>query len=110
MDNFDLFSGNENVTEWLDIADEKFNSFKLSRKLRCLAIPLLVKGDGKRRYISNKNKIKSYDDFYSFLLSEYKPVNCNLQSTNSQSGASALSQNNLVEDTSVRTNVIFDEK
>ncbi|CAF1349714.1 unnamed protein product [Rotaria sordida] len=59
LNNFSPFSGNENVIEWLDITDEKFNIFEISRNLRCLAIPLLVKGDAKRTYINDKNKINT---------------------------------------------------
>lgn len=110
LDNFSPFSGNEDVIEWLDLTDEKFNSLKLSRKLRCFAIPLLVKGEAKRAYIINKNKINSYDDFYSFLLSQYQPINHNLPLMKSQPSASILNQSNLIEDASVRKNVVFDEK
>ncbi|CAF1252943.1 unnamed protein product [Rotaria sordida] len=110
LNNFGSFSGNENVIEWLDSTDEKFNTFKISRRLRYLAIPLLVKGDAKRTYIDNKNKINTYDDFYTFLLMEYKPINRNFQHTKLYSDPPTLSQSNLIEDASIRKNVVFDDK
>ena len=110
LDNFNPFSGNENVIEWLDITDEKFNAFKISRKLRWLAIPLLVKGDAKRTYINYRDKINTYDDFYTLLLREYKSTNYNLQNTKSYSEPSIASQSNLIHDLSLRKNVAFDDQ
>ncbi|CAF3963140.1 unnamed protein product, partial [Rotaria sordida] len=110
LNNFSPFSGNENVIEWLDITDKKFNTFKISRKHRCLAIPLLVEGDAKRIYIENENKINTYDDFYKLIWMEYKPINYNFQHTKSYSGPPTLSQSNLIEDASIRKNVVFDDK
>ncbi|CAF1376893.1 unnamed protein product [Rotaria sordida] len=110
LNNFSPFSGNENVIEWLDITDKKFNTFKISRRLRCLAIPLLVEGDAKRTYINNKNKINTYDDFYTFLLMEYKPINYNFQHAKSYSDPLILSQSNLIQDASIHKNVVFDDK
>ncbi|CAF3381404.1 unnamed protein product, partial [Rotaria sp. Silwood2] len=48
-----------------------FPRFKLSRKLRFQAIPLLVQGDAKRKYIKNRHAIKSFDDFYEFILTHF---------------------------------------
>ncbi|CAF4432119.1 unnamed protein product [Rotaria sp. Silwood2] len=110
LNNFSTFSGNENVIEWLDTTDEKFTAFKLSRKLRYLAIPLLVKGEAKRAYINNKNKINTYDDFYTFLLIEYKPINHNIPNVKSYSDPLTLSQSDLIQDTSIQKNVAFDDK
>ncbi|CAF1511104.1 unnamed protein product [Rotaria sp. Silwood1] len=110
LNNFSTFSGNENVIEWLDTTDEKFNAFKLSRKLRYLAIPLLVKGEAKRAYINNKDKINTYDDFYTFLLMEYKPINHNIPNVKSYSDPLTLSQSDLIQDASIQKNVAFDDK
>jgi hypothetical protein len=110
LDNFIPFSGKENVIEWLDITDEKFDTLKLSRKLRYMAIPLLVKGDAKRTYIDNKNKIKTYDDFYSVLLMEYKPTDNNSHHVKSYSAPLVLSQSNITHDTSIRKSVVFDDQ
>ena len=48
-----------------------FNKFKISRKLRFKAIPLLVQGEAKRKYIKSRNSFTSFDDFYEFLLKNY---------------------------------------
>ena len=109
-ENFIPFSGKENVIEWLDITDEKFNTFKISRKLRSLAVPLLVEGNAKQMYSINKDKINTYDDLYTFLLIEYKPINYEFRCTKSYSGPSTLSPSNLIEDASIRKNVVFDDK
>ncbi|CAM4847794.1 unnamed protein product [Rotaria magnacalcarata] len=67
-ENFIPFSGSEPIDQWLDETDALFHRFKISRKLRFQAIPLLVQGDVKRKYIKNRHTIKSFDDFYEFLL------------------------------------------
>ncbi|CAF1519235.1 unnamed protein product [Rotaria sordida] len=67
-ENFVPFSGAEPIDQWLDETDALFHRFKISRKLRFQAIPLLVQGDAKRKYIKNRHAIKSFDDFYEFLL------------------------------------------
>ncbi|CAF1381586.1 unnamed protein product [Rotaria sordida] len=110
LNDFSPFSGDENLIEWLDITDDKFNTFKISRKLRCLGIPLLIKGDAKRTYINNKNEINTYDDLCTFLLMEYKPINHNFQHTKSHSDPLTLSQSNLIQDASIRKKDVFDEK
>ena len=45
LNNFKPFSGSEEVSDWLDITDKKFNLHKISHSLRYIAIPLLVEGD-----------------------------------------------------------------
>jgi hypothetical protein len=81
LHNFTLFSGQENVIEWLDATEEKFYHFKMSRKLRFIAIPLLIEGDAKTEYIRHRNQIKSFDDFYEFLLINYDTTELNIQHT-----------------------------
>lgn len=66
LPNFDLFSERENVISWLDNTEAKFNQFHTSRDLRLTAVPLLVEGEAKRKYIRNRHAIKSFDDFYEF--------------------------------------------
>ncbi|CAF1486195.1 unnamed protein product [Rotaria sp. Silwood1] len=70
-ENFIPFSGAEPIDQWLDETDALFHRFKISRKLRFQAIPLLVQGDAKRKYIKNRHVIKSFDDFYEFLLTHF---------------------------------------
>ncbi|CAF4297143.1 unnamed protein product [Rotaria sp. Silwood2] len=70
-ENFVPFSGAEPIDQWLDETDALFHRFKISRKLRFQAIPLLVQGDAKRKYINNRHAIKSFDDFYEFLLTHF---------------------------------------
>ncbi|CAF3176346.1 unnamed protein product, partial [Rotaria sp. Silwood2] len=46
-ESFVPFSGAEPIDQWLDETDALFHRFKISRKLRFQAIPLLVQGDAK---------------------------------------------------------------
>ncbi|CAF2007494.1 unnamed protein product [Rotaria magnacalcarata] len=73
-ENFAPFSGAEPVAQWLDKTDELFHRFKISRKLRFQAIPLLVQGDAKRQYINNRHVIKCFDDFYEVLLTHFDSI------------------------------------
>ena len=70
-ENFVPFSGTQPVDQWLDQTEMLFNKFKISRKLRFKAIPLLVQGEAKRKYIKSRNSFTSFDDFYEFLLMNY---------------------------------------
>ena len=74
LNNFNPFSGLEDVTDWLNNTDKKFNLHKIPRHLRYIAIPLLVEGEAKTKYIRNRNNIKSFDDFYEFLLINYEVI------------------------------------
>ncbi|CAF3845113.1 unnamed protein product [Adineta steineri] len=75
ISNFTLFSGQENVIDWLDATEKKFQNFKISRFSRYAAIPLLLEGEAKRTYLPHKNEIKSFDDLYAFLLKTYNIIN-----------------------------------
>ena len=74
LTNFNPFSGSEDVTDWLNNTDKKFNLHKISRNLRFIAIPLLVEGEAKTKYIQNRNNIKSFDNFYEFLFINYEVI------------------------------------
>ncbi|CAF4704125.1 unnamed protein product [Rotaria sp. Silwood2] len=54
LNNFNPFSGSENVVDWLVNTDKKFNLHKISRNLRHLAILLLIEGDAKIKYFRKK--------------------------------------------------------
>ena len=69
---FTEFSGTENVVIWLQETEKKFNRLKFSRKQRFLAIPLLVGGIAKTKYVKNRDQIQSFDDFYAYLLTNYE--------------------------------------
>jgi hypothetical protein len=69
--NFLPYSGRENVISWLHATEDKFNLNHIGRKLRFQAISLLVGGVAKDKYIKHRTEIRSYDDFYEFLLSEF---------------------------------------
>ncbi|CAF1415405.1 unnamed protein product [Rotaria sp. Silwood1] len=71
IQNFVPFSGKQNVIQWLDETEHKFNHFHIGRNLRFEAISLLVEGDAKRKYIKARKEIKSFDDFYEFLLLQF---------------------------------------
>ncbi|CAF3661085.1 unnamed protein product [Rotaria socialis] len=69
--NFVRFSGKENAFEWLDETESKFNEFCMVRNLRFRAIPMLIEGDIELKYFRVREYIRSFDDFYVFLLSLY---------------------------------------
>ncbi|CAF3328914.1 unnamed protein product [Rotaria sp. Silwood2] len=71
IQNFVPFSEKQNVIQWLDETEHKFNHFHIGRNLRFEAISLLVEGDAKRKYIKARKEIKSFDDFYEFLLLQF---------------------------------------
>jgi hypothetical protein len=75
IDNFIPFTGEQNVDQWLDQTEHKFNHLKIPRNLRFEAISLLVKGEAKRLYIQNRKEIQSFDDFYEFLLKNFNTSN-----------------------------------
>ncbi|CAF3825931.1 unnamed protein product [Rotaria magnacalcarata] len=69
--NFVRFSGKENAFEWLDETESKFNEFRMVRSLRFRAIPMLIEGDIELKYFRVREYIRTFDDFYVFLLSLY---------------------------------------
>ena len=91
--NFVPFSGRQNVEEWLHETENKFTRFCIGRSLRYAAISLLVEGDAKRKYIKKRKEIRSFDDFYEFLLSEFE-FSVNLSS---QKESREVVTNNLFE-------------
>jgi hypothetical protein len=110
MSNFDQFSGSGNVIEWLDLTDEKFKVFKISRKLRYIAIPLLVSGEAKRAYLSNQEKITTYDEFYIFLWTQYDVDNNNAPHPSAHSFNSTDGQGNTPQNIPTQQNVVFDDQ
>lgn len=70
-EHFVPFSGKQPVDQWLDETDTLFHRFKISRKLRLKAVPLLVQGEAKRKYIKNRQSITTFDDFYEFLFTHF---------------------------------------
>ena len=105
LSNFALFSGQESVTEWLDATEKKFKHFKIVRNLRLAAIPLLVEGDAKDNYIRNRNKIKSFDDFYELLLVNYETTNPTTYPVEPHFLPSSLHQNTLTQTPSTHKNI-----
>ncbi|CAF1098583.1 unnamed protein product [Rotaria sordida] len=72
--NFVHFSGTQAIDQWLDETEALFNRFRISRRLRFIAIPLLVQSEAKRKYIRNCRSITSFDDFYEFLLTNFDTI------------------------------------
>ncbi|CAF1671473.1 unnamed protein product, partial [Adineta ricciae] len=78
-DSFDIFilkyftqyTGREDVIQWLDDTEEKFKKFDIGRHARFAAISFLLASEAKRRYIRYRASIKSFDDFYAFMLTEF---------------------------------------
>ncbi|CAF2957844.1 unnamed protein product [Rotaria sp. Silwood2] len=90
IQNFTPFSGEQDVKQWLHETEKKFSRLVIPRKLRFMAIPLLIEGDAKISYIMNRRNIQSFDDFYEILLSHF--VKTNTQSIPSQGQESIASQ------------------
>ena len=91
LNKFIRFSGKENVILWLDQTERKFNELRIGRNLRFKAISLLIEGAAKRKYLTHRKEIRSFDDFYEFLLSQFDMSNidinqsdCNHCAANSQ--------------------------
>jgi hypothetical protein len=110
LNKFHPFSGSENVIDWLDNTDKLFNSNKISRNLRYIAIPLLVEGDAKRKYIRNKNTIKSYDDFYEFLLINYDVIEYNTRRFQPNPSSYSSNQNNFTHNLLTHKNISFEDE
>ena len=89
--NFVRFSGKQNVISWLDETEQKFREFRMGLSLRFKAIPLLIEAAAERAYLTHGKEIRSFDDFYEFLLSQFDMSNidtnqsdCNSRVANSQ--------------------------
>jgi hypothetical protein len=89
--NFVRFSGKQNVISWLDETEQKFREFRMGLSLRYKAILLLIEGAAKRAYLTHGKEIRSFDDFYEFLLSQFdmhsidtNQPDCNYRVVNSQ--------------------------
>ncbi|CAF4766625.1 unnamed protein product, partial [Rotaria magnacalcarata] len=63
----------ENVFEWLGETESKFRKFRMVRSLRFRAIPMLIEGDIELKYFRVRDHIRTFEDFYVFLLSLYDP-------------------------------------
>ncbi len=110
LSHFNPFSGLEDVIDWLDNTDKKFNLHKFSRNLRYIAIPLLVEGDAKRKYIRNRNNIKSFDDFYEFLLINYDVIGYNTHRFQSDPSSHSSNQNNFTHTSITHKNISFEDQ
>ena len=66
------FTGRQNVIQWLDETEMKFNLFRIVQNLRYAAIPLLVECEARYKYMRHRREIHSFDDFYEFLLLQYE--------------------------------------
>ena len=91
MDNFVRYTGKQNVILWLDQTEQKFDELRIGRRLRFEAIPLLIEGVAKRKYLTHRRDIRSFDDFYELLLSQFdmphidnEQSNCNHRASNNQ--------------------------
>ena len=89
--NFIPFSGKQNVISWLDKTEQKFRELRMVQRLRFNAIPLLIEGAAKQAFLTHGKEIRSFDDFYEFLLSQFDMSNsdtnqsdCNCRVVNSQ--------------------------
>ena len=110
LNNFVPFTGQENVIEWLDVVDKKFNMYKISRSLRYMAIPLLIEGEVKRKYIRNRTNIKSFDGFYEFLLINYDVTYKNAPRVETNSASHLSNQNNLIQNSLTHKSISFNDQ
>ena len=112
LDNFVRFSGKQNVVLWLDQTEQKFNELRIGQSLRFKAIPLLIEGTAKRKYLTHRKDIRSFDDFYELLLSLFdmshidtNQSNCNHCAAHSQPSNLPTPFNPRSTDNSTSTNV-----
>ncbi|CAF1362496.1 unnamed protein product [Rotaria sordida] len=110
LNNFNPFSGSENVIDLLDNTDKKFNLYKISRNLRYMAIPLLVESDAKRKYFRNRNNIKSFDDFYELLVINHDVIEHNTRRFQPNPSSYSLNQNNFTHNSLTHKNISFDDQ
>lgn len=110
LSNFNPFSGSGNVIDWLDNTDQKFKLHKIPRNLRYMAIPLLVEGEAKRKYIRIRGDIRSFDDFYEFLLIHYGPKEQVMHNASVHSSFYSSDPNNVTQDCIISKNVTFDDQ
>ena len=114
ISNFVTFSGSQDVNRWLDDTDMKLNQYKFSRNQRFDAIPLLLEGEAKRKYIRNRKDIQSFDDFYEFILNTFEKTvsfsSTTMQSTRNHTSSSSMSmlQSKQDEDSSKPLTNTFD--
>jgi hypothetical protein len=110
ISNFNPFSGDEDVIEWLDATDEKFWRLKITSKLQYVAIPFLVTGKAKRIYLRNEGKIQTYNNFYSLMLTQYDVSSDNAPRHSTPSFTSTASQGNIPQNIPTQQNVVFDDQ
>ncbi|CAF4927498.1 unnamed protein product [Rotaria sp. Silwood1] len=110
LNNFNPYSGSENVVDWLVNTDKKFNLHKIPRKLRYIAIPLLIEGDAKIKYILNRNNIKSFDDFLEFLLTTYDVPEHNTRHFQSNPSSYPSNQNNFTHNSIIHKTISFEDQ
>ena len=91
LDNFVRFTGDQNAALWFDQTEQKFDKLRIGRRLRFKAIPLLIGGAAKSTYLTYQKQIRSFDNFYEFLRSEFdkssietNQCNCNHGTGNNQ--------------------------
>lgn len=109
LSHFNPFSGTENVIDWLDDTEKKFNSHKVPRSFRYIAIPLLVEGEAKRKYIRMRNRIQSFDDFYEFLLIHYDKCEHLMRPTPVHSSSYATNPHHSTHDPFLQKSVTFED-
>ena len=92
LQNFIPFSGEQKIIPWLDETERKLKEFHIGRTLRFEAISLLIEGETKRTYLKHRKEIRSFDDFYEFLLLNFDHSHTNMHNSKSdQPTASHLS-------------------
>ncbi|CAF5118353.1 unnamed protein product, partial [Rotaria sp. Silwood1] len=97
LEHFTRFSGEQDVTAWLDETEDKFNRLLIPRHLRFQAIPLLVERQATRLYVRNEHNIRSFTDFQKLLLLHFDKDD--IQSTIHNQQNTVLCQCSLVRQT-----------
>jgi hypothetical protein len=95
LDNFIRFTGDQNVVQWFDQTEHKFNELRIGQRLRFKAIPLLIEGVAKQKYVTHENPIRSFDNFYGFLLSQFDESDIDTNQCNCAHGAANYQPPNL---------------
>jgi hypothetical protein len=100
--NFIPFSGEQQIIPWLDETEDKFIELNIGRTLRFDAVPLLIEGKAKRIYLKHRKEMRSFDDFYEFLLSNFDHSNTDTDNSKSDQ-STAVHQLNIPESVQPRS-------
>ena len=72
-ENFVRFSGKQDICEWLNETEDKFNEFFIVRSLRFKTIPMLIEGDIELKYSQVREYIQTFLRFLCISIVIIRP-------------------------------------